>query len=832
MRRVALVLALLALGSVAWAQPSDWSVKRDPFDRTLIARYKQLLVRTPHDGLPLSALLSLYRRHRTVGLLVREYEDILEGSESAPTLIVLGRLARHVGQREHALELFTRAVRLDADDTHSWLAIGELRLANSERADARAAFARASETARRPPDKRAALRQLINATIVERDLAATSSAFDELSVLAPRDGRLWSERGDAELQLGSFTGAAASYKRAEELLARDPERRLLAIAARAHALDRAGSHGEAIAEYERAIATSPPGYYLRRDLVPRIIDVFRRTQSLEAAVIYLEPKWPEARRGAFEWQTLAQLYSETSQLSAMEFALHRAVATDPRDVTTQWKLIRHYDQSDKIVALSLLEVAAAASPRDVSLQLELAQRLWAAESQRRALAVAAGLSRALPRDVEAHRALAEVYARWNRPQLMLAEARKVSALEPSDDNLAMLGDALFAAAEIGEAIETWQKIARPGTPAALQRVAEIYSDHQMWDEAVEAYTKAMFGDDKNPQLWRGRAAALDELGRTEDAIVDATHAVKLLGPVPYDKGHDVRFRLVHIVTTQAKRDNDDDEVEPITHLIEWDDAFFGKRADRIAGYLLAEYYGRRPDERLLRVLERMHKLEPTDHAVVVELIRSYRQLEHHDKAIAIARWLAGRDPGRAADIAKQIAAIEREKPVVEARRLREAHDAEYFGAPCLSCRSHGHDLPAGFGLRLGLGDAWRGPTNGVKTLGAQVMLPLSDDFMLMTRVEWVGRDAVDAVGMSLGLAYPVFADSPGTVLVGAAYRGELRLGDPMTHAGYDTLGFAADATLDFVSRNEQIGLGLRFEQGISERARSSALFVEASFAVR
>src|SRR5204863_8478106 len=97
MRRVALVLGLLAvLPASATAQPGgDWGVRRDPFDRTLIGRYKAILTRSPHDQLALSALVSLYKRHRTIDLLVHEYEETLAKSESAATLVVLGRLARN-----------------------------------------------------------------------------------------------------------------------------------------------------------------------------------------------------------------------------------------------------------------------------------------------------------------------------------------------------------------------------------------------------------------------------------------------------------------------------------------------------------------------------------------------------------------------------------------------------------------------------------------------------------------------------------------------------------------------------------------------------------------
>src|SRR5262245_42990569 len=96
MRCVALVLA--ALASAAGAQPADWTVKRDPFDRGVVARYKAILARDPYDA-ALTALMSLYRKHRTLALLDDEYR----ASEDWAGLVVRARL-------HDSLELWRRVV--------------------------------------------------------------------------------------------------------------------------------------------------------------------------------------------------------------------------------------------------------------------------------------------------------------------------------------------------------------------------------------------------------------------------------------------------------------------------------------------------------------------------------------------------------------------------------------------------------------------------------------------------------------------------------------------------------------------------------------------------
>src|SRR4051812_32285643 len=113
MRRVALA-ALAALAAVAGvarsARADDWTARRDPFDRSVIARYKAILVHSPHDRLALSALVSLYKHQRSVDLLVREYEAALGEHETASTLVVLADLVWSRGDSKRALALYTRAV--------------------------------------------------------------------------------------------------------------------------------------------------------------------------------------------------------------------------------------------------------------------------------------------------------------------------------------------------------------------------------------------------------------------------------------------------------------------------------------------------------------------------------------------------------------------------------------------------------------------------------------------------------------------------------------------------------------------------------------------------
>jgi len=131
MRRFVLAVAVAAASASGLTHADDdWGVKRDPFDKAVIARYKAILAASPHDASALAKLLELYRRYRTVDQLKDEYGKLLDAHGAAASqwaaLVVLGRLHHATGDDVRALDQFQRAVAARDDDAPSWLLIGEL----------------------------------------------------------------------------------------------------------------------------------------------------------------------------------------------------------------------------------------------------------------------------------------------------------------------------------------------------------------------------------------------------------------------------------------------------------------------------------------------------------------------------------------------------------------------------------------------------------------------------------------------------------------------------------------------------------------------------------
>ena len=121
--RLLLACALaLAPASSAFAQPGDWGVTRDPFDKTVVARYKGILAKNPHDGGALAKLLEMYRRYKTVDLLKEEYQKVLDKNASDwAALVVMGKLHKTIGDDPKARELLSKAIGVKESDAQTWI---------------------------------------------------------------------------------------------------------------------------------------------------------------------------------------------------------------------------------------------------------------------------------------------------------------------------------------------------------------------------------------------------------------------------------------------------------------------------------------------------------------------------------------------------------------------------------------------------------------------------------------------------------------------------------------------------------------------------------------
>lgn len=665
-RCVSLCLALVALAPLsrtALAQSDDWEVKRDPFDKSVVARYKAILGQKPHDAGALAKLLELYRRYRTVDLLKTEYQGALaKKPEDWSALVVLAKIHRTTGDDATALEMLQRATRARADDASSWLLLGEIHKVLGKPAEARKSYEQALANGKDKPTRSRALRALADLALAASDIEAANRYFKQFLEIDPRNAQLWIEHGDAMLAAKRPEEAVASYGEAEKLLTGDPAKRVEVVARRGQALEALGRDEDAKAEYRRAIKLAPRGYYIEVELTARIVDIYRRNQDLARLVGEYEKMWPEGSRGHFEWDTLGKLYEETGAQDKAITALKRAAAKAPWELETQRRLIQLLENSGREdEAIAQFEAVVRVAPGEARFQIDLVDRYWRRGNEKKALEGLKRLESRFPGDPGILSAIADLYQRYGKEDLAIAAYERLAKIEPDDpSHLVTLGEQYFQKGDKARALATWKRIANGKSATALAKLGEVMAEHNMPVDALANYGKAIKLEPKNPDLYKGRAALYEVQKSYGEALADWEEVLRLVDAKDRTARREARRRLVQVLLrTQGKE---------LEYRGRWLSAFNRKPADVESGYYLIEYWAKRPSSgEPLRTLLAMRALVPEDQEVMFDVVKVYRGQRNYDAAVAMLLEIAKAAPNREHEIFNTIAEIK-----TEARKDSEA----------------------------------------------------------------------------------------------------------------------------------------------------------------
>ncbi len=786
--RPAWLAAALAIATVGSARADDWTVKRDPFDATVAARYKAILARDPYDAGALAALKRMYGKHRSLAKLEAEL-----GDEWADRVV---------------------RARLHPDTTH-WQAVIE------KREDARALFElglyeRAFAATSDVGIQRSSLERLMDDAAKQRDNDRLDALFNRLVAITPKDPRMWIDRAHTLVSLDRHFEAVDAYAQAEKLFTSDREKQIEAAYGRGQQLILIAEYDAAIAALENVVARLPAGHYFADDARLHLVDAHERRGTLPDYLAQIRRQFPHP--GYKQWKLLATIHDALGNDDDALDALKHAVASAPTEVETQRELVARLDANERVdEAQAVLEAATRAIPGDFELHLDLAKRYRERKDTVKAVGLMQRISSRLRNDAGAHERLVALFTEWKRPGLALHEREELARLEPEVENLVELGTMYWATDE-AKALATWKRITDP------QQLAQVLIDHELYADALTIYTRALTKDDKRAELWRARSDVRLTLSQWDGAEADARKALSLVSHAAMDDAHDIRYQLVRVLTQSAEHEAWDDETSRMQRAItEWNKAFFAVEPDLDAGYMLAELYGRNaPSEELLRVLMQLRTLVPSDAGVIKALVRAYKVLHRYDDAMAELRVLEKQDPTRK-DIAEQIADLEgRKREQLTRNEGIEDPERDIYAR---FRRERVSDLRGG--LRIGLGTGLRGPSDQSLSIGAFVAKRIAPHLAFVGRFDWTDRtgnmDSFSAIAVSTGVAVPIGGTAHTTFFIGAAHRTEVRLGD---HRGWDTLGLAGDLTLEVVPEKVPATFGLRFEQGVSDHGQGTALLLE------
>lgn len=664
MRRL-IVLCLIACGLVVaphmtTSALAQWDIKRSSFDPRVVARYKAILERNPDDKGALRKLQALYKeRYKSIQPLLAEYEAALaKNPRNAAVATILGHLEQGQGNSDKAVAYYEQAVSIEPARAAVQLILGDLYRRGGKSEDARRAYQQALASTTSAPIKKQVLRALAELSLDAGDMAAAQRFFEQYLALAPGDVQTRLELADALAQHGQYNEAIGVLKEVESRLRSDPARRVEVITRLGAAYEAGGDEEAAIREYQRAIAAVGQSYYLRKELITRIIDIYRRRQALPDLITQYESSWPAARRGYFEWDVLARLYEEIGNQEKALAAYRKATAKAPYELDTQRRLIALLENSGREdQALTQYEAVIRVAPGEPRFQLELAERYWRRGKEKAALALLAKMERRFPGDAGVHAAVADLYSRWGKGDLALKAQTRLTQIEPGEiAHLVNLGEQHFQRNDKKKAIAIWNRIINQKTPASYARLGEVYAEHDMLVEAMSMYNKAIKLEPGNAEHYKGRAAVHERrrnFDNFDEAIADWEKVLELIptGNAGKPARREARTRIVNLL----KRSSSGLLQRRIKT---WQTGFQTTPPDIEAGYFLVEAHLRErrySDARI--VLERLLTLDSQDLEAMHQLVKVYKHESRYDKAVTLLLELAKLSPGREREYYNEIAEI-------------------------------------------------------------------------------------------------------------------------------------------------------------------------------
>jgi tetratricopeptide (TPR) repeat protein len=644
---VACIVGLTAVEAPEAFAQDDWDVKRDPFDQSLIARYKRYLAKNPFDAGALRKLVQMYRRYRSVDLLVGQYEKELAKKRTFETLVVLGKLALESGKKDQALARYLEAAKLQPDHGHPFGAalnvdIGDMYRKSAQLDEARKHYESALATSKNNKVKIRVLKALADIALSKGDIDSARKFYDQYFVLDPKNIQARIDLGDALLSHEKYAEAIAAFRGAEKKLGGDPALRVQVVARIGQVLERSGKSDEAIAEYRRAISMVGKGYYLRRELTSRIIDIYRERDQLSILAADLEKKWSARGRGHFEWDVLARLYEETGLQEKALIAYRAAVKKAPYELDTQRRLINLLETSGREdEALQAYEAVIRVAPGEPRFQLELAQRYWRMGKEKAALALCKKIASRFPGDPGVFSALADLYSRWQKEDLALGAYQKLARIEPDEvDHLVNLGEQYYQRNLKEKARGIWKKIIRKKTAPNYARLAEVYDSHGEHTEAIEMYKQAIRLDPTKARYYKGRASVFERRKQLAQAVAD-WHKVLELTPdraANRPARTEARRKIVGLYkrTPGSVLSN---------WISQWRQAFYKNPPDIGAGYFLVEAYDSENKlDKVQQVLLRLLEINKKDTEAMTQLVKVYRMRGRYNQAIDLLKTLAKLQP--------------------------------------------------------------------------------------------------------------------------------------------------------------------------------------------
>ena len=492
-------------------------------DEKIVERYKQMLERKPKEGSTFDRLYQLYLEGAGLEQMVVDYQTEATSKPNDPNLqLILGHIYKRLGKNTEAIVAYRHAVDLSPDDYYPHFALGQMYATLRQHEQAIAALTKAADLAiasqSATPDELTATYKALGRAYFRRDrIDEAIAAWGKIAELDPENIFSRIELADLFREGELYTQAIEQHEAIAQLKRDDPYRVCLSLREIGKIREEVGEYDAAIQNYDKALALTGQGNWLRKDIQGRIIGIYAAESDWPGLIAYYQEKLTETRNDVALIGLLASAYIENQQVDEGIAEYRKGLELAPTDAGLRRNLITIFRNTERLEeAAAEYEILSEAQPDDFGIYRELGELYLQLEDENRAKATYQRMVDRDPDNAGTHLTLAEIYAGHEWIDDAVAAYEKAISLTPENlDYIEYFGEFYFHQGSREKTVETWNRMVTGEGAIAenYDRLAQLLDTKDFRAEAIAASRKAV---GLAPDEYRYRETLARRLMENED----------------------------------------------------------------------------------------------------------------------------------------------------------------------------------------------------------------------------------------------------------------------------------------------------------------------------
>jgi tetratricopeptide (TPR) repeat protein len=511
-------------------------------DEKIVERYKQMLERKPKEGSTFDRLYQLYLEGQGLDQMVIDYQTEVGAKPENPNLqLILGHIYKRLGKNTEAIVAYKRAVDLASDNYYSYFALGQMYATLRRHEGAIAALTKAANLAigsqsATPDELMATYKALGRAYFRRNRIDEAIAAWSKIAELDPQNIFSRIELADLFREQELYTQAIEQHEAIVGLKRDDPYRICLSLREIGKIQEEMGEYDAAVQNYDKALALTGQGNWLRKDLNQRIIGIYAHNGDWPGLITYYEGKLAQTPNDVELISLLANAYIENEAIDDGIAKYRQGLELAPTDAGLRLDLIAVFRNTERFEeAAAEYEILSEAQPDDFGIYRELGELYLQLDDENRAKATYQRMIDRDPENAGTYLNLAEIYTGHEWIDDAVAAYEKTISLAPENlDYVEYFGEFYFHQGNREKTVETWNRMVAGDRASAenYNRLAQLLDTKNFRGGAILASRKTV---ELVPSEYRYREALARRLMENKDyeeALAEYTEAAKL-APNPF-----------------------------------------------------------------------------------------------------------------------------------------------------------------------------------------------------------------------------------------------------------------------------------------------------------